>query len=421
MFKSLNKSGELYKLTFTSYTPQNDAIESLKHSLNLVSMYISTIVILVGLVGHFLTIFVFAQKRFRKNSSNVYFFCLAINDSVYLLVHFLKEPLKNYSEIYLTTHNQHQQNQYINMDNSLTLLNLVDRFDLGCRLINYLRYVLRLISSYIIVSITFQRLSLVYKPLSNRFKSKKSAWLNVICIVLVSLLINIWVMFVLEIRQDTTQEKKHCDVKSGFDKIYFYITIAYVCIKMLIPVLLIFVSNLIIMFNLVHIHSNKFKLRENHSVRKNFSKKVILNKEVFFKQKNQSRLRPFYLTINQVISRVTKRANNSKILTKLIILISFSYILFNLPYFVIWSMFYYNEMLLVEDLTNITRWFVAFRIAEIFYLLNYAVSFYIYCASGSVFRNQLKYSSKKLTIFLAYLVIQFYMIRIDRFLFYIIL
>ncbi len=34
----------------------------------------------------------------------------------------------------------------------------------------------------------------------------------------------------------------------------------------------------------------------------------------------------------------------------------------------------------------------AFEIAEILYILNFSIYFYIYCASGSVFRNQLKYS-----------------------------
>jgi hypothetical protein len=44
----------------------------------------------LGIVGHSLTIFVFAQKRFRKNSSNVYLLCLAINDGLYLITNFFE-------------------------------------------------------------------------------------------------------------------------------------------------------------------------------------------------------------------------------------------------------------------------------------------------------------------------------------------
>ena len=39
------------------------------------------IAITVGLIGNFLTIFVFSQKRFRNNSSNIFLLCLAINDN----------------------------------------------------------------------------------------------------------------------------------------------------------------------------------------------------------------------------------------------------------------------------------------------------------------------------------------------------
>jgi hypothetical protein len=55
--------------------------------INVMSTIIFT---LIGLIGHFLTIFVFAQKRFRKNSSNVYLLCLAINDAFYLIIHFFE-------------------------------------------------------------------------------------------------------------------------------------------------------------------------------------------------------------------------------------------------------------------------------------------------------------------------------------------
>lgn len=48
------------------------------------------IIIIVGLVGNFLTIVVFSQKRFRINSSNVYLLCLAVVDALFLLLHFFE-------------------------------------------------------------------------------------------------------------------------------------------------------------------------------------------------------------------------------------------------------------------------------------------------------------------------------------------
>ncbi len=65
----------------------------------------TVVVSLVGLIGHFLIILVFGQKRFRTNSCNVYLLCLALNDSMFLIVHVIKFSffffqLKNKVNIY---------------------------------------------------------------------------------------------------------------------------------------------------------------------------------------------------------------------------------------------------------------------------------------------------------------------------------
>ena len=49
-----------------------------------------------------------------------------------------------------------------------------------------------------------------------------------------------------------------------------------------------------------------------------------------------------------------------------------------------------------DDVVENNYLYAALKIAEIFYLLNYSIYFYIYYLSGSLFRNQLKYSSKYL-------------------------
>ena len=49
--------------------------------------------LIVGLIGHFLTIFVYAQRRFRKNSCNVYLLYLAFNDALFLIAHFFEDTV----------------------------------------------------------------------------------------------------------------------------------------------------------------------------------------------------------------------------------------------------------------------------------------------------------------------------------------
>jgi len=363
----------------------------------------------IGIVGHFLTIFVFAQSRFRRNSSNVYFLCLAINDLLYLVIHFFKDSIKTYIEVYLPTTTSKSDNEH----DFIFKLNLTDEYDLSCRLINYFRYVIRLISAYLIVSITIQRVHIIYSPFSNSFKSTKSAWYVVGSIVILSLLLNLWVPFNLEIRQnDQNNSITYCDVRQDMDQIYFTLTVVYASIKMLLPILIIFASNLVIIINMICIECKKHQLRKNRKMgfksKRQFLRKykrkrflngyhdlIVNQRNYLFHIEHEKALKPkpYFLTLDQVINRVAKKANNPKILTKLIIFISLSYALLNLPYFIIWCLYYFEEMNEMRPPDGENKWFFALKISEMFYLINYTINFYIYCLTGSVFRNQLKYSS----------------------------
>ena len=92
----------------------------------------------------------------------------------------------------------------------------------------------------------------------------------------------------------------------------------------------------------------------------------------------------------------------------MIVLISFTYACLNLPYFILWLIYYHDEMLNKEYTSNSSsnsHLRKALQIAESFYLLNFVLNFYIYALSGSLFRGQVKYSG--LFFFLFYDLIQF--------------
>ncbi len=79
--------------------------ENLLEKSRKANIFGTVVVSLVGLIGHFLIILVFGQKRFRTNSCNVYLLCLALNDSMFLIVHVIKFSffffqLKNKVNIY---------------------------------------------------------------------------------------------------------------------------------------------------------------------------------------------------------------------------------------------------------------------------------------------------------------------------------
>jgi hypothetical protein len=390
--ESFNNLFDSYELVddFNLFNIDNGYINSLNflNQSRKANLFLTLILITIGLVGHSLTIFVFSQKRFRHNSSNIYFLCLALNDSAYLIIHLFKDTIRTYNDIYLSETEKKTKS-------FIQYLNLIDQYELTCRLMNYLRNVLRFTSAYIVIAFTLQRLVIVYSPFSNKFKSKKSAWKTVTIIIIISILINSWILFIFEL-QKGNNNYFYCNVKDGWDKIYFHLTLVYICIIMLIPILIIFTSNSFLI-------SSIYKNKSNHLKNAQSSKKIINKNNINIMRLNNTKinnnekiqLKPYFLTINQIINRVTNQANSTKKLTKMLILISFSYALFNLPYFITWSLFYYNETFIkLLDASEHNYYYSALKICELFFVLNYGIYFYIYILSGSVFRNQLKYSSK---------------------------
>ena len=385
----------------------------------IINLFITLLFIILGLIGHIITIFVFAQDRFRKNSSNVYLLCLAINDAFYLIAHFFEDTVKTYRDIF-----SNEEHSFAN------LINLIDKYDFACKLLNYFRYVLRFVSAYTIIAFTTQRLSLVYSPFSNKFKTKRSAWLTFLTILCFSLVVNLWVPFLFKLRDD--EHLRYCDVSADWSREYFHITLAYICFIMLFPIVIITVSNSIIISNIVRADSNRNKMcsldpnmnETNNRFYGSFFSMTTFNRSrassrqsmpgrnkfSSFRLQDLTQLktevqRPYYLNISQLIGRISRQSNNSIKLTRLLVFISFSYSLFNLPYLIAWFVFYYEMILNMDNKHELAKhnyFYSVLKVVEIFYLLNYGINFYIYCASGSIFRQQLKYSSIIFKFFVFY-------------------
>ena len=91
MFNLTGKNLSESELKFVEkyYQFYTDSLITLElcRKINIICTIIFTV---LGVLGHSLTVFVFAQKRFRKNSSNVYLLCLALNDAFYLITNFFE-------------------------------------------------------------------------------------------------------------------------------------------------------------------------------------------------------------------------------------------------------------------------------------------------------------------------------------------
>jgi hypothetical protein len=350
-----------------------------------INVFANILAIIIGIFGNLLTIFVYSYKKFRVNSSNVYLLCLAINNCLFLIVHFFDDVIRTYKQIFLNDENKIDQAFY----DFIISINIIDRFSLACRLGNYFRYVLRFISAYIVLSFTIQRLFLVYSPLTHKLRYKKTAWLSVGCLILISLLINYWVLYLFDLRNQNGI--LYCDMKTHWRKEYFHITIIYISITLLIPSVIIVISNTIIIFK-TYKKPKKPKIMFNL---KSKTKNIInsnkkLARELMPSKKSSLGLNSTksYLSTNKIVAKISSKTNSAKKVTKVLLFISFSFVVLNLPYLITWLGFYYGIAFKNLDQIKKNYLFAALQISEIFYILNYGLLFYLFSASGFIFKNR---------------------------------
>ena len=90
----------------------------------------------------------------------------------------------------------------------------------------------------------------------------------------------------------------------------------------------------------------------------------------------------------------TKKSQDINKMSKILLLISFTYALLNLPYFIMWCLFFKEVAFNQNSLIEKNNLFAGVQITEIFFILNYSIHFYINYLSSSRFRRQLKIINK---------------------------
>ncbi|RNA01216.1 G-coupled receptor -like protein [Brachionus plicatilis] len=230
-----------------------------------INIYFSLLIIIIGIAGNSLAVLVFIRKKFRRHSFSIYLLCLCISDGVFLLTHFYEDTLRTFIDVYLNDQTrsfdkeclQHKKLHLTNITikhSFLRLINITDRFDVSCRMVNYLRYFLRFVSAYLILVFTIQRTIAIYWPfLESRLKSSKYAWFMISIITLIGIMINKWVPFFFGLTKDIHDPTiSYCDINKEFSSAYFLLTIFYVTLTMMVPIFTIVVCNtLIIVFILL--------------------------------------------------------------------------------------------------------------------------------------------------------------------------
>jgi len=133
--------------------------------------------------------------------------------------------------------------------------------------------------------------------------------------------INIWALFLFKLKQvDSVQL---CDIDTDLMDLYYFISLFYIILSMLVPMMIILVFNFLIIN----------KTSEDDKKRKMLQPDSAINRTNISSDYKTSRRNAIK---NSKILKNFKKPNKSRKITFSLLLASFSYVLLNLPYFITW-------------------------------------------------------------------------------------
>lgn len=289
-------------LNITTYCNQLHVSQEFSRVTRSLNVWCTLLVLVIGLFGNSLGIMVFAQKRFRTHSSSIYLLFICITNACFLATHFLEDTVRtllnfehdqlienlNCSSVSTSlsywTNGSHRMVDQILVEftyysrDFLQAIRVIDQSDWACRSINFIRYSVRFTCAYLISSFTIQRTLAIRFPLwiqqhNWRIDSKKFAKYTVTVLIILSMLCCAWVPFTFELRE--SEESSYCDVNREWRGFYFYITIVYVVLTMLVPIMIVVICNTLLIVYLF-LKRNRLDFLQANSKAKQIKSRVYI-------------------------------------------------------------------------------------------------------------------------------------------------
>lgn len=295
--------------------------------------YATPVILFIGLSGNSLSLFVFLSQPMRKLSASVYLAALSSSDIMSLLFYVLTDWLNRG-----LPHYPHSPR--------VEFLHITG----VCQLLLYLGYISRFMSSWIVTAFTVERYIGVCHPLKIRGFSGPPAARKVIAILVAfAVMLCLFKPLLSEVNKINTLSV--CSRRRGFEHISFVLDIIFGISITLLPFIVITVLNILIVRKLFHRNRNHKQLMTEESV-------IKLE------------------------------------FTLILLAISLCFIVFNLPYFTVWSILYLRSDHLASANSIITTEQDKLQgiliLTRIVFFLNYCVNFFLYSVTGSYFRKELK-------------------------------
>lgn len=346
------------------------------------NIIVTIFIVIFGLTGNILSIIVFIQRKYTLKAPGIFLLFLAMSDSLFLITHFFEDTMRTYFDVYYSNDMDEQTYNITQMctieiqplDTDIKtyqvfkMINIIDQSDLACKLTSFARYTFRLTSASILTAFTIQRAIVIYFPLINRIiDTTSTSWKTLIGIVAFSLTSCSFIPYLFKLNT-ASNDRSYCDTNKNYPELYFWVMIIYVFLSMIIPIVTIFICNTITIIHLLKARSLRYTLtnqQEDHT--------SSIYRNVIQQMKSQN-------------------------VTKSLILISSSYAILNLPYFIIWSIFYLemansrkknSENDIFNSVCRKNYLYGFMQLAELLNVLNFGLIIFMYCITGQRFRAHL--------------------------------
>ena len=322
----------------------------LKATVEIIKLYVMPIIIAVGIIGNTVSLVVFTATKLRSHSSSVYLAALAVSDTCFLLC---------------------------------TLVAWLSRMGLNamniqpwCALVVYLTFVCSFLSVWIIVAFTIERFIAVWFPLWRRHLLRPfHARSCVLILVLASLVIYSFLLWMTRVVEQPNGGGKVCHTLPKFTQGLNILTQIDTFLTLVVPLFAIISLNTAIMISL---YRSSKRMPVSWSPTTSSKRKQALLR-VQHDQRDQS------ITTISDGTPPTQRTMRS---TKMLLIISTVFVLFNLPSHV-FRLRYTVIFFLGLEYQPSGNESGLYSISELLYYVNFAVNFFLYSIVASNFRKGL--------------------------------
>lgn len=283
------------------------------------------ILIFIGVIGNALSAIIFSTSHLRKTAPGYYIIALSIVDTLIL-----------FAELYIIV--------------DIKTSNTLDKSDAACKVIYYLRYALKLVSSLFVVAVAIERFMLVVFPLKRySLSTTRTAKITIFIVSVGSLVVCSYAFFTLG------KEADLCSIVKGRKIVYIIMDLVIsVGIGEILSSLIIFLMTGIIVKTLTT--ATKWR------------RETVICSDAGANHVNR--------TQNQV--------------TVMLVTVAISFVVLRTPYTVVWFMAFVYEANNKHYPTYLDPLLDVFYVVAV---LNYTINFFLYCITGKNVRKRLVHCS----------------------------